>query len=408
MQPAYPALFQPIHIVHLELKNRLVVPAIGTLFWVPGGYVSDRLIEYLEARARGGFGLIIVEGTVVDSSGKGGPRQCGIWDESHITGFRRLVERIHSAGPRVALQLMHAGRNTRPDVIDGRQPVAPSAIPDPVIRYVPRELTREEIQRLVESFAQAARRSCEAGFDAVEIHGGHGYLVAQFMSGYANKRTDEYGGNLEGFLRFPVEILRRTKELVGPEYPIIFRISADEAVPEGRTLDGSVAISRRLAAEGVHALHASIGVYESSYLTMAPPAMEQGFNVTAASVIKSAVSVPVIAVGRINDPRIAERIILSGKADMVAIGRQSLADPEWPIKVAENRIDTIVKCLSCNEGCLSSGWKTRPICCVQNPALGREAEYASARVQHQRGSWLQEAGPQDWRLRGLLPSGATE
>ncbi len=378
MDGCFPALFKPIHIGGLEIKNRLVVPPVGTLFCGYDGHVCDRLTEYLTARAKGGFGLIIVEGVAVEPRGRGGLKHHGIWDDSFIPEYQRLTDSVHRAGAKIALQLMHAGRNTRPEIISNQQPVAPSAVADPVMRIVPKELAKEEITTLVEAFALAARRSREAGFDAVELHGGHGYLISEFMSGYANRRRDEYGGNLEGYLRFPLAILQRTRAMTGPDYPIIFRISADEAVPGGRTLKESVTVSKRLTEEGVDAIHASIGVYASSYLTMAPAAVAPGFNTGAAAAIKAEVSVPVIAVGRINDPSMAEQLISSGKADMVAIGRQSLADPEWPLKTAENRIDEIVKCLSCNEGCLATAWKTQPVVCVQNPALGREAEYASA------------------------------
>jgi len=372
-------LFQPVNIGKMELKNRLVVPPMGSGFSAPDGTVTDRLIEYHEARARGGFGLIIVEVTAIDPLGKGSPIQLGIWDDKFMRGLRRLVDRIHTAGAKIAIQLHHAGRETFSFSLGGQQAVAPSPFPDPIIREVPRELTVGEIKSLVEAYAQGTRRAKESGFDAVELHGAHGYLIAQFMSAYANKRTDEYGGDLEGFLRFPLDILHRTRELVGPDYPILFRISGDEAVPEGRTIDESVVVAKRLVEAGVDALHVSVGVYESSYLTSAPPAMEQGFNADAAATIKQAVSVPVIAVGRILSPSAAEDIISSGKADLVAIGRASLADPEFAVKAAEGRDEDIVKCLSCNEGCIDKLMLGNPpITCTQNPALGREVEYASA------------------------------
>ena len=371
-------LFQPVNIGKMELKNRLVVPPMGSGFSAPDGTVTDRLIEYHEARARGGFGLIIVEVTAIDPLGKGSPIQLGIWDDKFMRGLRRLVDRIHAAGAKIAIQLHHAGRETFSFSLGGQQAVAPSPFPDPIIREVPRELTVEEIKSLVEAYAQGARRAKESGFDAVELHGAHGYLIAQFMSAYANKRTDEYGGDLEGFLRFPLDIVHRARELVGPDYPILFRISGDEAVPEGRTIDESVVVAKRLVEAGVDALHVSVGVYESSYLTSAPPAMEPGFNAAAAATIKQAVSVPVIVVGRVVTPAVAEDIISSGKADLVAIGRASLADPEFAVKAAEGRDEDIVKCLSCNEGCIDALMSKPPITCTQNPALGREVEYASA------------------------------
>ncbi len=377
MNANYPSLFQPINIGKLHIKNRLVVPPIGTLFSGYDGHTNDRLIDFHTIKAKGGWGLIIAEGVAVHKGGKGGPKQYGIWDDSFIPEYKRLVDSVHEQDAKIALQIMHAGRNTRPEITEGQQPVAPSAIPDPIIRVEPKELTKTEIKEIIEYFVEAARRAKEAGFDAVELHGGHGYLVSEFMSGYANKRQDEYGGSLEGFVRFPIEIIKGIKENLGKDYPIIFRISVDEVVPEGRKIEESVKISKRLVEEGADAIHASIGVYQSSFLTMAPPSMEQGFNVNAAYVIKNAVSVPVIAVGRINDPDLAHDIISSGKADMVALGRQSVADPEWPLKVAENRLDEIVKCLSCNEGCLDTAWGENPINCVQNPTVGKETDYAS-------------------------------
>ena len=372
-------ILQPVNVGKMEIKNRLVVPAMGTGFGASDGTVSDRLIEYHEARARGGFGLVIVEVTAIDPLGNGSPSELGIWDDKFMPGLRHLVDRIHAASAKIAVQLHHAGRATYSSNIGGQQPVAPSAIPDPITREMPRELTVEEIRSLVEAYAQGARRAKECGFDAVELHGAHGYLIAQFMSAYANKRTDEYGGNLEGFLRFPLEILQRTRELVGPDYPILFRISADEAVPEGRTIEESVVVAKRLVAAGLDALHVSVGVFESSHLTSAPPAVEPGFNAAAAATIKAAVSVPVIAVGRIVNSTVAEDIISSGKADLVAIGRSSLTDPEFAVKAFEGRDEDIVKCLSCNEGCIDMlmlGGSS--ITCTQNQALGREAEYASA------------------------------
>lgn len=386
-------LFQPVNIGKMELKNRLVVPPMGSGFSAPDGTVTDRLIEYHEARARGGFGLIIVEVTAIDPLGRGFPFELGIWDDKFMPGLRRMVDRIHAAGAKVAVQLHHAGRSTFSSVLGGQQPVAPSPIPDPIIREVPREMAVEEVRSLVEAYAQGARRAKDSGFDAVELHGAHGYLIAQFMSAYANKRTDEYGGDLEGFLRFPLEILQRVRELVGPDYPILFRISGDEVVAEGRTLDESVLAAKRLVGAGVDALHVSVGVFESSHLTSAPPAMEPGFNAAAAATVKQNVSVPVIAVGRVIDPTVAEDIISSGKADLVAIGRASLADPEFAVKAAEGRDEDIVKCLSCNEGCIDALMSKPPISCTQNPALGREAEYASRRAAKVKEVLVAGGGP---------------
>lgn len=396
MDGKYAVLFEPIEISGLHLKNRLVVPPMGTGFANEDGTVSERLIQYHEARARGGFGLIILEVTAVDGvEGKGSLHQLSIYDDRFIPGFRRLVERIHDAGARVGVQLYHPGRVTSPAVIGGRQPVGPSPVPDPIWRQPVRALTVEEIQRLVEAFAQGARRAKEAGFDLVELHGAHGYLICQFMSAYANRRTDEYGGGFEGFVRFPIEIVRRIRQLVGSDFPVSFRISAEERVPNGRTLTESVQMAKRLVEEGVNIVHVSTGVMESSAFVSAPPDMEEGFNAEAAAAFKKALPVPVIAVGRIHTPEVAADIIGSGKADMIAIGRQSLADPEWPNKVAAGRVDEIVRCLSCNEGCIEGlvTWGRPSITCVQNLALGREAEYAAPHVVKKKKVLVAGGGP---------------
>ena len=333
MPDKYQVLFQPLKINKLEVRNRLSVPPMATGFAADGGGVSDRLIKYHEARARGGFGLIIVEVTAVDGErGLGSGHQLCLHDDSLIPGFRKLADAVHKYGARIAVQLYHPGRCTFPFFINNRQPIAPSAVPDPIVRQVPQALTIPEIKDLVEKYAQAARRVKEAGCDAAEIHGAHGYLIAQFMSAYANKRTDEYGGGPEGFLRFPLEIVKRARELVGPDFPLLFRISGEEAVPLGRTVPESIEIMKKLVAAGIDAADVSIGVYESGHLTSAPPDMPQGFNAETSLQFKQALNVPVLVAGRINDPAVAEEIISSGKADIVQIGRQSLTDPDWPFE----------------------------------------------------------------------------
>ncbi len=396
MTKHYPSLFQPIEIKGLKLKNRLVVPPMGSGFAAEDGSVTERLITYHEARARGGFSLITLEVTAVDGEeGKGSGHQLSIFDNRFIAGFKNLVDRVHNAGAKVGVQLYHPGRVTIPTYIGGLKPVGPSAVPDPIWRQETRELTVQDIGQLIECFAQGARRAREAGFDIVELHGAHGYLISQFMSGYANKRTDAYGGGFEGFMKFPIEIVRRIRQLVGPDFPVFFRISGDELVPMGRTIPESIEAAKRLVREGVDVIDVSIGVMESSQVTSAPPDMEQGFNAGMAAAFKKALSVPIIAVGRINEPDIAEEIIKSGKADLIAIGRQALTDPEWPNKIAEGRKGDIVKCISCNEGCIEglAIWMRPMITCVQNLALGKEAEYASPRASKRKKVLIAGGGP---------------
>jgi len=396
MTISYACLFQPVKIGKMEVKNRLAVPPMGTGFAADDGGVSQRLIKYHEARANGGFGLIIVEVTAIEGErGLGSGHQLCIYDDKFIPGFKKLADTVHKYGTRLAVQLYHPGRMTFPHFLGGREPVAPSAVPDPIFRQVPHELTIDEIKQLVEKYAQGARRVKEAGCDAAEFHGAHGYLISEFMSAYANKRSDEYGGGFEGFLRFPLEIVRRARELVGPDFPLLFRISADEMVPQGRTVPESIDMAKRLIEAGVNSIDVSIGVPESSYYTSAPPDMKQGFNADTAAKFKAALKVPVIVAGRINEPAVAEEIIKSGKADLVSIGRQSLTDPDWPDKVAAGKAGDIVKCLSCNEGCIEGLiiWLRPSITCVQNLALGREEEYAQPRVKKPKKVLVAGGGP---------------
>jgi 2,4-dienoyl-CoA reductase-like NADH-dependent reductase (Old Yellow Enzyme family)/thioredoxin reductase len=380
----------------MEVKNRVSVPPMGTGFAADGGGVSDRLIKYHELRARGGFGLIIVEITAIDGeTGLGSDHALCLYDDKFIPGFKKLADTVHRYGARLAVQLYHPGRSTFSRYIGGRELVAPSPIPEPIQHQPCRALTVSEIEEMVEKFAQGALRVKEAGCDAVEFHGAHGYLISEFMSAYANKRTDEYGGGFEGFLRFPLEIVKRSRQLVGPDFPLIFRISAEEMVPEGRTASESIEMMKRLVEAGINAVDVSIGVMESSQYTSAPADMPQGFNAQTSAEFKKAFNVPVLVVGRINEPSVAAGIIRSGQADLVHIGRQSLTDPDWPTKVKEGQIQDIVKCLSCNEACIEglAIWLRPSITCVQNLALGREEQYARPIVDKPRTVLVAGGGP---------------
>jgi 2,4-dienoyl-CoA reductase-like NADH-dependent reductase (Old Yellow Enzyme family)/thioredoxin reductase len=369
---------------------------MGTGFAADGGGVSDRLIKYHELRARGGFGLIIVEITAIDGeTGLGSDHALCLYDDKFIPGFKRLADTVHRYDARLAVQLYHPGRSTFSRFIGGRELVAPSPVPEPIQRQPCRALTVGEIKDMVEKFARGALRVKEAGCDAVEFHGAHGYLISEFMSAYANKRTDEYGGGFEGFLRFPLEIVKRSRQLVGQDFPLLFRISAEEMVPGGRTASESIEMMKRLVEAGIKAVDVSIGVMESAQYTSAPADMPQGFNARTSAEFKKVFNVPVLVVGRINEPSVAAEIIRSGQADLVHIGRQSLTDPDWPNKVKEGRTQDIVKCLSCNEACIEglAIWLRPSITCVQNLALGKEEQYARPAVSKPRTVLVAGGGP---------------
>ncbi|HHY39803.1 MAG TPA: FAD-dependent oxidoreductase [Syntrophaceticus sp.] len=388
-------LFSPIRIGTMEVSNRFVVPPMGTNLANPDGTVSEELIAYWEARAKGGWGLLIVEIAAVDPLGKAIPYQLGIWDDKFIPGYKKLVDTVHRYGAKIAVQIHHAGRQTSSAILGGEKPVAPSPVPCFVTQETPRELTTEEVYQLIEKFGDAAARAREAGFDAVEIHGAHGYMVAQFMSQHTNKRVDEFGGSLYNRMRFPVEIIRNVRRKVGGSYPIIFRMSADERVVDGRKIEESKAVASIVENAGVDALHISTGVYASMQYIVPPPDVSPGFILPAAGEIKKAVSIPVIGVGRINDPVLAKQAIQTGQADLLAWGRQSLADPDLPNKVAAGRVQEIQPCIACNQGCIGYIFDPNKMkcSCLVNPFCGREYKMKIEPAAQSRKVVIVGAGP---------------
>ena len=375
-------LFEPVKIGKLELKNRIVMPALNTKFGTEWGAVNDRLIDYFVERAKGGVGLIIIENTCVDwPAGKAGTNPIRADEWKFIQGLHDLAEAVHLYGAKIATQLQHPGRQgSSLTAAEGQQLVAPSEIPClPTGAEMPHALTVEEIGVLIGKFIMGATITKAAGFDAVEIQGGHGYIITEFMSPYTNKREDEYGGDFEGRMKFPVAIIEGVRMVVGPDFPIIFRMSADEYVEGGLTLEDNKLIARRLEAAGVDALNVSAGIYESPpwYSRIFPTAgMPMGCNVPLAQEIKKVVKIPIIVAGKLGDPVLAEKVLKEGKADLIAMGRSLLADPELPKKAYEGRLEDIRPCIYCNEACIGNISRFWRISCVVNPALGREKEYA--------------------------------
>ena len=283
---AFEKVLSPMKIGNLEIKNRFVVPPMGTNYGTYEGMVTDQLIDYYTARAKGGFGLIYTEVTAVAPNGKAILNELGLWDDSQIEGMKRLADSVHNAGAKIFCQLHHAGRQTAPPYIFNEQPVGVSHVPCPMLNVPVRELTSDEIWTLVDNFAAAAGRAKKAGFDGVEIHGAHGYLVAQFMSQHSNKRCDEWGGDFDGRMKFPREIFRKVKAVCGDDYPISFRFGYDEKVNGGRTLEESCAVARMAEEEGVSVLNISIMTYASLPYMSAAAAMPAGFNEFPTEVFK--------------------------------------------------------------------------------------------------------------------------
>jgi 2,4-dienoyl-CoA reductase-like NADH-dependent reductase (Old Yellow Enzyme family)/thioredoxin reductase len=369
----FEALFEPVKIGSLELKNRVVVPALSTLTANPDGSCVEQYIAYHEAKARGGWGLIIAEYFGVSPTSGFFPRLFGLWNDQLIENHRRLTERVHACGGKIAAQVNHSGRQTA-SFITGEQPVGPSAVRDPSMPEVPKALTREQIREIVERFGDTALAVKKAGYDAVELYGAHGFLISNFLSRSANLRTDEYGGPIEGRCRFVVEIIRNIRRKVGTGYPILMRMSTEEFVPGGLTLGETKAIAIALEQAGIDAIDCSQGVYSTSDRIVPPTSTPLAAFVENAAEIKKVVNVPVIAVGRINDPYVAEAVLRSGKADLVAMGRASLADPQFLNKVRAGNLDDILYCIGCNQGCIDQNGLGKPMRCLVNPLTGRESE----------------------------------
>ncbi|MFC1929755.1 FAD-dependent oxidoreductase [Chloroflexota bacterium] len=374
-------MFEPIKIGTMELKNRIVMPAMGTSFADESGYITDRMVAYYVARAKGGASLIIVGNALVDRYHRHRPKGLSIHDDTYIIGFQKLAAALKENGAKCAVQLMHHGRDALEQQGSGLQPVAPSSI----ARYgreVPKELTVQEIAELIEEFANAAKRVKQAGFDAVELHAGHGHLVAQFLSPLVNKRTDNYGGSLENRARFAIEILKHMRVSVGQDFPLFVRFSADSYMKGGVTLNDGKRLARMFEQAGVDAISVSGGDRASSeegyisqlvHQSSLPMAFPRGFFLPLAEAIKKVASVPVLVEGRIG-MELGEQILMEGKADLIVMGRALLADPELPVKTYEGRYDDIRHCLACNT-CILQLFRVDSLECAINAELGHEEEY---------------------------------
>jgi len=384
-------LFEPGYIGNLEIPNRIIMAPMLTCY-ADGPNVSDRLIDYLEERARGGAGMITTEIASVHPLGQLEHNQIAVYDDKFIPGLRNLADAIHRHGAKIAMQIGHGGRASRSEVI-GAQPVSCSSVELKRSKELPRALTISEIKGLVDSFIHAAIRAKAAGYDGVEVHCAHNYLLRQFISPYTNVRTDEYGGNTNNRVRFPSEIIAGIKkELKG--FPVWFRINGDDFVPQGGlTHEESKVAARLLVEAGAEAVSVSAGTYDSPRLIWStqPMFLPPGCNVYLAAGIKSVVSVPVMAAGRINSPSLAEQILNEGKADFLAMGRTLIADPEFPRKAAEGRISEIRKCIADNE-CIQS-LLTKGLVCTVNAAVGKEKEYAIRAAENPKMVMVVGAGP---------------
>ena len=401
---ACPHLFRPARLRSLEVRNRIIGSPMERNYCTAGGRVTQRYVDYLAARARGGAGLLYTEATYVDPRGKGRTLQMGLHDDDLIPDFARLVAAVHREGGAVGPELNYGGRVVQP-WISGLESRAPSVVPyDGAGGYAPRALDRGEIEEIVARFADAARRAGEAGCDFIGIHGAHGYLLSQFLSPWCNRRDDEYGGDLDGRLRFPLAVVAAIRAAVGDAMPILYRVSGEERLEGGITLADVCAAAPRLVAAGVDLIDVSAGMYETNWWITQPMEMPQGVLAPLAREVRRHVDVPVSVSGRISAPSVAEHLIASGVSDFVTIGRALHADPEFPAKAREGRAAEICTCIACNQGCSDLHARGRPIVCLVNTTSGFERERAIRRASAPRTIVVVGGGPAGLEAARILAS----
>jgi 2,4-dienoyl-CoA reductase (NADPH2) len=365
-------VFSPIKINKLEIKNRILMPAMHMNYTGAKGEVNDKFIAFYEERAKGGCGLIIIGGANFTKTSGCMPNMVNMMMEENMPNLKQFADVMHKAGAKCAVQLLHAGRYGY-----WGQPYAPSPVKSGIrtaATELPKELTIEQIQEIIEDYAQAALRMKDAGVDACEICGNTGYLPAQFISKFTNRRTDKYGGKeVTDRMTFNIELLQRMRDVVGPDYPIIYRMPADDLLPNSTTYKDYAIVAPHLEKAGADMLHCAGGFHESKVpqLTAGVP---HGYSAILAGVIKKAVTIPVALSHRIHDAETMEHILIAGLVDMVGLGRPLICDPELPNKLEAGQLDEIRWCVSCNN-CFDSVFQAQPVACFQNVRAGKETKY---------------------------------
>ena len=367
-------LFTPFTVRGMTIKNRIVMPGMLLRFSDENGLATERLKEFYLARAKGGCGLIITEAAYILPEAKFRPNQYGMHNDNVIPATAKMVEEIHKYGTKVCCQLHHAGRRLGESHLPGSKPIGPSE--DVRCKFTglyPRELKKIDIDYTVKAYADAAERAKKAGYDCVDIHAAHGYIINQFLSPFTNHRTDEYGGSVENRARFCCEIIRAIRERVGEEFPIFLRMNGCDHVPGGIEMKDAIEQAKLFKEAGVDCINLSGGIVESLHYQIPIMRFEDCIFADNAGILRKNLNMPIMAVGKIRTPENGERVLAEGKADLVAYARAFLADPEWPNKTKEGRLDDIRPCISCNMGCIDKNISRYPgVTCTVNPECGRE------------------------------------
>lgn len=382
MKSKYKNILSPLKVRGMEIRNRIVMPPIGSNFASVTGEVTEEMMKYYELRAKGGTGLITIENACIDfPMGTNGTKQLRIDNLQFVPGLYELVERLHDYGAKVSIQLNHAGASAYGLRLNGQQPVSASNIPSKTGGVIPRPLTKDEMYEIAKKYGEAAERAQLAGFDCVEIHGGHSYLLSQFMSPLFNNRTDEFGGSIENRARFASLVIDSVREAVGPNFPIALRISADDMIEGGNTLEDSIELMKYME-EKVDLLNISVGQNDNLYLQHDKMSLPEGWRSYMSKAFKDKFDKAIMISGNIRTPQVAEDIIEKGDADLIVMGRGLIAEPNWVNKVANGQENLLRRCISCNIGCADHRLaKSQPIRCTINPDLLYEDKYKEKQVK---------------------------
>jgi 2,4-dienoyl-CoA reductase-like NADH-dependent reductase (Old Yellow Enzyme family) len=374
---------------------------MGTALGNNDSTVSEANLAYMKRRAQSGAGLIITEITEVHPLGSASPRCIAVWDDKFIPGLSKLAGVVHAQGRKIAMQLHHTGRENYL-LLRKKKAIGPSAIPSYIFGFLgaPLEMTLEDIQETIAAFGAAAVRARTAGFDAVELHGAHGYLLMQFLSAHSNQRTDKYGGDFRARSRFMIECLQEVRKKVGQDFPLSIRVSGEECIKNGYTISDMQTIIPDLVNAGADIINVSFGTHGNPEVNIdtpnpsAPVEFEQGFKAFLARKVKEVTSVPVISVGRYTDPYVMDDIIARGDADLIAVARQHLADPDFLKNAIAGHPEDTLECLACNQGCIERlSLEQLPIRCAINPQTGQELLYPEKPAKVSRKVWVVGAGP---------------